>query len=203
MLLYWLMSHHSQCGSEHGTGALLTHQTQMLQSLWGSVHKRRGERRIVPTDHRVSWNAGRWTSIGQLSEVRDHVWDAQRRVRVQRYGRDLKLLITQIGGVKRLRRHRHAVIKTFHSNHTQCVCVCVCYLCWWEKVMSLSTDGQIVITASRELINTNTQLHELLLLKLPNEWTCKKIHITYIIIWYCHCVQVWHFSHVFIFENKD
>lgn len=80
----------------------------MLQSLRGRVDESGGEGGVVPFDHRVPWHhhAVGGTGVRQLSEMGHHIRHGEGRVRVQRDGRDLELLIAEAGSVEGLERTR-------------------------------------------------------------------------------------------------
>lgn len=129
--------HHSQSWSQHRSSSLLGHQTQMLKSLCCWVYKGRGKRRVITLYHGIAGDDRSWTAIAQLSEVRHHIRNTEGRVRVQRDGRDLKLLVAQTGGVESLEVEDDHV--KIHTNHEQ-----------WSS-FSLFTSGFMLITQIEKL----------------------------------------------------
>lgn len=98
--------HHSQRRPQQSTSSWLVDdpQTQVLQPLWGGVDESGGERGVVPFDHSVAGyhHAVGGAGVRQLPEMGHHIGHGEGRVRIQRDGRDLELLIAEAGGVERL-----------------------------------------------------------------------------------------------------
>lgn len=98
--------HHSQWGAQQSIPPWLVDdsQAQVLQTLRGSIDKGGGKWGVIPFDygvprhHHTVGGAGVW----QLAKMGHHVGHSEGRVRIQRDGRYLKLLIAEAGGVKRL-----------------------------------------------------------------------------------------------------
>lgn len=98
--------HHPKRRPQQSASSRLVHdpQTQVLQPLRGSADESGGERGVVPFHHRVPGHhhAVRGARVRQLPEMGHHVRHGESRVRVQRDGRDLELLIAEAGSVERL-----------------------------------------------------------------------------------------------------
>lgn len=69
----------------------------MLQALRGGADKGGGEGGVVSFHHRVAWHAHavRRSRVGQLAKMGHHIGHREGRVRIQRDGGDLKLLIAK------------------------------------------------------------------------------------------------------------
>ena len=98
--------HHSQGGPQQCTPSWLADHTQaeVLQALRGGVDKGGGEGGVFAPHHRIpgDHHAARGAPVRQLPKVGHHVGHCEGRVWVQGDGGDLKLLITQAGGVEGL-----------------------------------------------------------------------------------------------------